>query len=149
MKQCLSCRWDNGCCEDDDWRVAAEFRSLEYGDLQPFYHLLVDVRDWPLDASTPPVAYVPQERLLAPQVCLASVFRLRLHRQSSVAFKNWACPCLQWPSTWASEKGADLFDHPMKTVLFLGEDDNGDLIATRALRDKHGQSRQDIFPPDE
>ncbi len=56
---------------------------------------------------------------------------------------------LQWPSTWESEKGADLFDHPMKTVLFLGEDDNGDLIPTRALRDKHGQARQDIFPPDE
>ncbi|EIE19000.1 hypothetical protein COCSUDRAFT_54839 [Coccomyxa subellipsoidea C-169] len=113
--------WDDGCCEDDDWKAAADFNNLQFGDLQPFYHLLVDVRDWPLNSSTPPVAYVPQERLLAPQ----------------------------WPSTWESEKGADLFDHPMKTVLFLGEDDNGDLIPTRALRDKHGQARQDIFPPDE
>lgn len=56
---------------------------------------------------------------------------------------------LQWPCTWASEKGTDLFDHPMKTSIFLGEDENGDLLPTRALREKHGQARQDIFPPDE
>lgn len=113
--------WDDGCYEDDDWKKIVDITSLNFGDLQPFYHVLVDARDWPLDSAVPPVAYVPQEQLIAPQ----------------------------WPCTWASEKGADLFDHPMKTSLFLGEDDNGDLIPTRALREKHGQARQDIFPPDE
>jgi heat shock protein HspQ len=35
---------------------------------QPFYHLLVEVSDWGYDASQPPVAYVAQELLAAPEV---------------------------------------------------------------------------------
>ena len=150
LKQVLWRRWDDGCCEDDDWKVAADFEALEFGDLQPFYHVLVDVGDWPLTSSTPPIAYVPQERLLAPQVCLPGFILLNFRVPHKYLHICTGHPdALQWPSTWASEKGADLFEHPMKTVLFLGEDDNGDLIPTRALRDKHGQSRQDVYPPDE
>ena len=37
----------------------------------------------------------------------------------------------------------------MRDALFLGTDERGDLIPTRALRDKFRQPRQDIFPPDE
>ena len=35
---------------------------------QPFYHVLVDVRDWKFDAAQPPVAYVAQELLAAPEL---------------------------------------------------------------------------------
>jgi hemimethylated DNA binding protein len=35
---------------------------------QPFYHLLVEVSDWGYDAAQPPVAYVAQELLAAPEL---------------------------------------------------------------------------------
>lgn len=35
---------------------------------QPFYHLLVEVTDWSYDAAQPPVAYVAQELLAAPEL---------------------------------------------------------------------------------
>jgi heat shock protein HspQ len=35
---------------------------------QPFYHLLVEVSDWSYDAAQPPVAYVAQELLAAPEL---------------------------------------------------------------------------------
>jgi len=35
---------------------------------QPFYHVLVDVRDWEFDAAQPPVAYAAQELLAAPEL---------------------------------------------------------------------------------
>ena len=54
---------------------------------------------------------------------------------------------LQWPSTWALEKGPDPFRNPMKTILFLGNDENGDLLPTRALRERLKQPRRDVFPP--
>lgn len=69
LKNVVCCRWDDGCCEDDDWKMAIDINTLKFGDLQPFYHVLVDVRDWPLASAVPPVAYVPQEQLIAPQVC--------------------------------------------------------------------------------
>lgn len=37
----------------------------------------------------------------------------------------------------------------MLSAVFLGCDENGDLIPTKALREKYGQARQDIFPPDD
>ena len=35
----------------------------------------------------------------------------------------------------------------MRSILFLGDDENGDLIPTRALRDRLKQQRRDVFPP--
>jgi heat shock protein HspQ len=35
---------------------------------QPFYHLLVEVSDWSYDSAQPPVAYVAQELLAAPEI---------------------------------------------------------------------------------
>lgn len=35
---------------------------------QPFYHLLVEVSDWSYDSAQPPVAYVAQELLAAPEL---------------------------------------------------------------------------------
>ena len=55
---------------------------------------------------------------------------------------------LQPPSTWKLEKGADEFQHPHLNFLFLGVDENGDYIPTRALREKYGQPRTDVQPPD-
>ena len=46
-------------------------QSLERGEKQPFYHVLVDSRDWPPDSSDVPVAYVAHEKLYAPEVCLS------------------------------------------------------------------------------
>ena len=37
----------------------------------------------------------------------------------------------------------------MRDALFLGVDERGDLIPTRALREKFRQERQDIYPPDD
>ncbi len=42
--------------------------SLKRGEKQPFYHVLVDSRDWPADSSDVPVAYVAHEKLYAPEV---------------------------------------------------------------------------------
>jgi hypothetical protein len=54
---------------------------------------------------------------------------------------------LQWPSTWKLENGPDEFQHPLLSAVFLGYDENGDLIPSKALREKYGQGRQDIYPP--
>lgn len=56
-------------------------------------------------------------------------------------------PLLQWPSTWMTEKGPEEFRSPMKSILFLGDDENGDLIPTKALRERLKQARRDVFPP--
>ena len=55
----------------------------------------------------------------------------------------------QAPGTWLAEHGAAALQHPMRDALFLGVDERGDLIPTRALRDKFRQERQDVFPPDD
>ena len=55
---------------------------------------------------------------------------------------------LQPPSTWKLEKGSDEFQHPHLNFLFLGVDENGDYIPTRALREKYSQARTDVQPPE-
>lgn len=55
----------------------------------------------------------------------------------------------QAPRTWLAEHGAAALQHPMRDALFLGVDERGDLIPTRALREKFRQERQDVFPPDD
>lgn len=64
-------RWDSECCENEKWKASAYVPSLERGEKQPFYHVLVDSRDWPPDSSDVPVAYVAHEKLYAPEVCLS------------------------------------------------------------------------------
>ena len=63
-----ACRWDSECCENEKWKASADVSSLELGEKQPFYHVLVDSRDWPADSSDVPVAYVAHEKLYAPEV---------------------------------------------------------------------------------
>jgi hypothetical protein len=109
----------------------------------------VDERDWTPDSQESLVAYVAQEKLLAPQVC---------HRVCHGSISSTLPVCagvdanlaasVQLPSTWKLEKGGDEFQHPHLNFLFLGVDENGDYIPTRALRDKYGQPRQDVQPPE-
>jgi len=42
--------------------------ELEKGSEQTFYHLLVDAKDWEASWERPPVAYVAEELLDAPEV---------------------------------------------------------------------------------
>jgi heat shock protein HspQ len=60
---CLGCRWDVHCCEEEGWQEVTGVRSLKRGPAQPFYHVLVDSRDWGFDVEQPPVAYVAEELL--------------------------------------------------------------------------------------
>ena len=47
--------------------------QLENSREQTFYHLLVDAKDWEASWERPPVAYVAEELLQAPEVQIASV----------------------------------------------------------------------------
>ena len=40
------------------------------------------------------------------------------------------------------------FQNPYSFLLFLGPDERGDFIPSRQLRDKYGEQRQDVFPPE-
>ncbi len=61
--------------------------QLQKGASQPFYHVLVDTRDWPLTSLlTAPVAYVPEELLTAPEVCLPC-----LHTHGPVCSTLFTC----------------------------------------------------------
>ena len=64
------CRWDQRCCETEQWQQRAGVGGLRRGAEQPFYHVLVDQRDWPKGASAQSamLAYVPEELLEAPEV---------------------------------------------------------------------------------
>ena len=115
--------WDAACMESPDWRAAAGVTPEEAAG--PFYHVLIDVRDAPWseaagDDGPPAVAYLPESRLAAPAP----------------------------PDTWADlhplpEGG---LDHPFAYLLFLGPDARGDLIPSRALRERFGAERRDVGP---
>jgi len=57
------CGWDLGCCESEQWQTRMSVETLTDGIDQPFYHLLVDERDWPAYTKGPPMGYVAQETL--------------------------------------------------------------------------------------
>ena len=61
-------RWDNSCCEGEEWQKAAGVADLQKVCEQTFYHLLVDAKDWEASWERPPVAYVAEELLDAPEV---------------------------------------------------------------------------------
>ena len=37
--------------------------------------------------------------------------------------------------------------HPYSLLLFLGADERGDMIPTKALRERYSQPRVDVYPP--
>lgn len=67
-------RWDPACAETEEWQVNAGVDNLSKGKAQPFYQLLVDLRDWPYTPRKPgenpdiPLTYVAEELLDAPEV---------------------------------------------------------------------------------
>ena len=122
--------------------------ALQHGAQQPFYQVLVDVRDWPPQGPKDFVAYAAQEEVQAPQVSCAKN-QCGWCRMSLPWLRTMVCVVpTQPPSTWKSENGDDGFQHPYTSFLFLGDDENGDLIPTRALRDKYKQPRIDVQPPE-
>ena len=64
----MLCSCDNCCCEDTAWQEAAGIPELTHGREQTFYQLLVDAKDWEASWEKPPVAYVAEELLSAPEV---------------------------------------------------------------------------------
>ena len=64
--------------EPQQWQEAENLGATPSGAVQPFYHVLIDSRDRRHPSSLPPVAYIAQDCLSAPEVglqsaCLGSV----------------------------------------------------------------------------
>ena len=59
-----ACRWDVRCCEDEEWQAENGVDGLKHGSKQPFYHILVDLRDWEDGNPQTAIAYVPEEVLM-------------------------------------------------------------------------------------
>jgi hemimethylated DNA binding protein len=114
----IICGWDLACCESPEWQEAAGVHNLRNGTEQVFYHVLVDVSDWPEDYDEPPVAYVAEELLAA------------------ASLADFASP---EPLASAS------FEHPYSYLMFLGSDGHGNMIPCRQLRDKYCVARKDIY----
>lgn len=114
------CGWDLACCEDDAWKVGASTGSLKGGEDQVFYHVLVDVGDWPLEDELAPVAYVAEELL----------------DEASMADFESDEPLVN-----------SSFQHPYSYLMFLGSDGHGNLIPARQLREKYCIERRDVHPP--
>jgi hypothetical protein len=93
---------------------------------QPFYHILVDIRDWeelaPEQGTKVPTAYVAEESL------------------------SWPA---QEGQSWL-EKYEDTarveFRHPFEYLFFLGPDAQGDFVPTTELRAAYNEERQDVHP---
>ena len=114
------CGWDLACCEDDAWKTSASTGSLKGGEDQVFYHVLVDVGDWPLEDELAPVAYVAEELL----------------DEASMADFESDEPLVN-----------SSFQHPYSYLMFLGSDGHGNLIPARQLREKYCIERRDVHPP--
>lgn len=56
------------CCEDEEWQSTNSIDSLAAGTAQPFYHVLVDLRDWEDGNPQAAITYVPEELLQEPEV---------------------------------------------------------------------------------
>lgn len=154
--------WDRACCESDAWQRANGVEKLPrvrrhpaplaclstptfdrlrrgyaraQGVEQPFYHLVLDARDWREAAGSAgaltdvPLAYAAEEQLSYPG---------------------------EMDLTWA-EKYPDgprkEFVHPFEYILFLGKDNHGDYLPTKELRTAYNEQRRDVYPierkPDE
>lgn len=141
--------WDACCLETPEWQREAGVGAAASGSgsstaadpFQPFYHVLVDARDWRGPEDSPPLAYVPQSRLVWPDdpECWSTWSKLdeRGEKKSGESGRN------------ASSLGADEREllHPYSYLLFLGVDERGGMIPTKALRERYSQPRVDVFPP--
>lgn len=113
------CGWDFACCETDVWKRETDAGKLPRGTDQVFYHVLVDIADWPMsDDEVAPVSYVAEE--LLDKVTLADF--------------DSDEPLVNTP-----------FQHPYSYLLFLGTDSHGNLIPCRQLREKYCVDRSDDF----
>ena len=54
--------------EPQQWQDAENLAATPSGAAQPFYHVLIDSRDRRHPSSLPPVAYIAQDCLSAPEV---------------------------------------------------------------------------------
>ncbi len=85
------------------------------------------MRDWEFDASQPPVAYVAEQLLFAPELAEGDGAGCGL--------------------SWLEVYGPQELQHPYAYVLFLGPDARGDLLPCRQLRDKYNAPRRDVYAP--
>lgn len=114
------CGWDFCCCEDDVWKRTNNAGSLQNGTDQVFYHILVDVADWPMDLDSmgdeldAPVAYVAEE--LLDKITLADF--------------DSDEPIVNTP-----------FQHPYSYLMFLGTNGGGNMIPCRQLRERYDAER--------
>eukprot|EP01026_Neomeris_dumetosa_P029319 TRINITY_DN2376_c0_g1_i5.p1 TRINITY_DN2376_c0_g1~~TRINITY_DN2376_c0_g1_i5.p1 ORF type:complete len:256 (-),score=46.72 TRINITY_DN2376_c0_g1_i5:145-912(-) len=105
--------WDTQCCESEEWSQQNGVKNLKAGSCQPFYHLLVDNRDWEIDnPEVPPVAYAPEETLWSPED--------------------------EEDAEWGDEFETE-FKHPYVYNLFYGKDHNGDMVPIFPLKTKFGE----------
>ena len=115
------CGWDLACCEDDAWKIQNNAGALKHGTDQVFYHVLVNIADWPINDDLAPVAYVPEEAL------------------DSVALADFDS---EEPLVNAQ------FQHPYSYLMFLGTDGHGNMIPCKQLREKYCMERRDVYPSD-
>lgn len=54
---------------------------------------------------------------------------------------------MQPAKTWIEAYGTEEFENPYCFKMFLGNDECGDYLPCRALRDKYAQERRDVQPP--
>lgn len=113
--------WDLCCCETEEWIEASGAQDLRDS---PFYHVLVDVRDWSSSSEMPPVAYVAEALLTAPEL-----------EPEGLA--------------WVQVHGSQPLQHPFTELLFLGQDARGDYLPCRHLRNKYNIVRRDVYKPGE
>ncbi len=76
--------------------------------------------DWAPDGIQPPMAYVAEERLWAPEQ----------HGDGG---------------SWLDTYGDERFMHGWDDVLFLGRDARGDLVPTRLMRTKFNVARRVVY----
>ena len=146
--------WDACCLETPEWQREAGIggnsressTSSSADPFQPFYHVLVDARDWKGPEGSPPLAYVPQSRLVWPEdpECWSTWSSLDDREENSDESDPNAPSLSQFASLGADER--ELL-HPYSYLLFLGADERGDMIPTKALRERYSQPRVDVFPP--
>ncbi|CAG9460536.1 unnamed protein product [Pedinophyceae sp. YPF-701] len=117
--------WDLHCCETEEWARKAGVSDLDDGVAQLFYNVLVDLRDFGLtgmrDPQSSPVAYIPEELI------------------ASVPDED--------EYGWKGAFGDDEFQHPYRYLLFIGKDNRGDLVPSKALRERFKVQRWDVHPP--
>jgi hemimethylated DNA binding protein len=141
--------WDSACCEDDDWIEATGAADSPGGGLkQRHYHVLVDVRDWPPDPAQPPVAYVADAMLSAPERDEPGSTWIEAY--GGEGQQGGGVAAFGGASRGGGQEDEDedgAFRHPYAYVLFLGQDAAGDLLPCRQLRDRYNQQRRDVWRP--